>query len=295
MSATMVWVLLSVVATVATAGMALISEYQKHPTVARLFWLRLCTLVGVAPISLFIVWPDAPHFYIYVVLLSALICGSDALYYGSAKDHGAGVTTRIEPLSVLMTFIAWCAITPSLVGDYLSKPFIAAGIVLCFAAAGYFALRLRHCEVSFTVLKKLLPVIFIMVAVSILGKMAMDAGAHYPIDTAVAYIVIQCAIMVIFYGLAALFFPQLRESYKPNRALLGSAALMACCSALHISTKNIAYTYVPNPAYVTVIGLTAPLFVAIFYHLKGRVDDTDRVAGFGIVIMSIILIVLTRF
>ncbi|MBU6234657.1 MAG: hypothetical protein KGQ41_02335 [Alphaproteobacteria bacterium] len=290
----MIWVPLSIVAAVTVAAMALLSEYQKHPTVARLFWLRFCSLAALMPVALFIEWPSNPQFYLCMVALSVLICGSDALYYGSAKDHGAGVTTRIEPLSVLMTFVAWCALTPSQIDAYAAKPLVAAGIALCFAAAGYFALRLRHCDVSFAVMKKLAPVIVIMAAVSILGKTAMDAGGK-PFDAAVAYIVIQCALMLLFYGGASVVTPQFTGNLKPNRALLASAAIMAVCSVTHIATKNIAYTYVPNPAYVTVIGLTAPLFVAGFYHLAGRADDTDKVAGFGIVITSIILVVLTRF
>ncbi len=70
---------------------------------------------------------------------------------------------------------------------------------------------------------------------------------------------------------------------------------MALCSITHIATKNIAYTYVVNPAYVTLIGLSTPLFVAIFYHLTKRQDDTDSIAGFGIVISAVFLIILTRF
>lgn len=294
MNDTVLWVGLAVIAAVGTAAIALVSEYQKHPTVARLFWLRAISFAALLPVACFVEWPTNPVFYWCIFGLSVLICGSDALYYGSAKDHGAGVTTRIEPLSVLMTFVAWCAMTPSLIADYLFKPFVSAGIIACFMAAGFFALRLRHCEVSFTVMKKLAPVIVTMAFVSILGKMAMDAGVH-PMDTAIVYIVVQCAMMVVFYGAASIFVPKFTGSLRPNAAMLGSAAAMAVCSVIHIATKNIAYTYVPNPAYVTVLGLTAPLFVAVYYHLRGRVDDTDKWAGFGIVISSIFLIVFTRF
>ena len=294
MSDTFVWVSLAVVAAITVAGMALISEYQKHATVGRLFWLRVCSLAVVAPVSLFIEWPQDIKFYGLMVLLSALICGSDALYYGSAKNFGAGVTTRIEPLSVLMAFVVWIGITPALLADYMAKPFIAAGIVACFIAAGFCALRLRHCAVSLSAMKRLSPVILIMACVSILGKMAMDTGGK-PFDTAVAYIVVQCTLMIIFYGVASVVTPRFTGSLRPNWRLFGSAAAMAACSVLHIATKNIAYTYVPNPAYVTVIGLSAPLFVAGYYHLVGRMDDTDKWAGLGIVISAILLVVFTRF
>ncbi|NBX66334.1 MAG: hypothetical protein EBQ96_04990 [Proteobacteria bacterium] len=294
MSVVLTWVSLALISAVGTAAIALVSEYQKHPTVARLFWLRFWSFVAFLPISLSVEWPQDPVFYACIFSLSVLICGSDALYYGSAKDHGAGVTTRIEPLSVLMTFVIWVAITPAQMADYLFKPLISCGIVLCFAMAGYFALRLRRCEVSFSVMKKLMPVIFIMAFVSILGKTAMDRGGD-PWDAAIVYIVIQCGLMVFFYGSASIIAPQFTGSLKPNKAILGSAALMAVFSVIHIASKNMAYTFVSNPAYVTVLGLTAPLFVAGYYHLAGRVDNTDKIAGFGIVACALALVVLTRF
>lgn len=294
MSTTVLWVSLGLVAAISTAAMALVSEYQKHATVARLFWLRLWSFCALLPVSFFIEWPSDPVFYWCMLALSALICGSDALYYGSAKENGAGVTTRIEPLSVLMTFVAWLSITPSLFAEYVSKPIASAGIVICFLCAGYFASRLRHCEVSFAVMKKLAPVIVIMAFVSILGKTAMDAGGK-PFDAAIVYIVVQCGLMVLFYGGASVFAPKFTGPLKPDRAMLMSAAIMAACSVIHIATKNIAYTFVPNPAYVTVLGLTAPLFVAVYYKFTGRVDDTDKLAGFGIVLSALALIMLTRF
>lgn len=294
MNATVLWVVLALAAAISTAAIALVSEYQKHPTVARLFWLRLWSFLALLPVSFFLEWPRNPVFYGCMLALSLLICGSDALYYGSAKDNGAGVTTRIEPLSVLMTFALWLAIAPSLVTEYLSKPLITAGIIVCFLGAGYFALRLRHCEISFSVMKKLAPVIVIMAFVSILGKTAMDAGGN-PLDAAAVYIVVQCGLMVLFYGAASFVAPKFTGSLKPDRAMLMSAAMMAVCSVIHIATKNIAYTFVPNPAYVTVLGLTAPLFVAMYYKLKARADDTDKFAGFGIVMCALALIILTRF
>lgn len=294
MTDTVVWVGLSVVAAVTVAAMALASEYSKQPTVPRLFWLRLISLVALAPFAVGISWPEDPLFYAYMVAISLLICGSDGLYYSAAKTHGAGVTTRIEPLSVPMTFVAWVLMSPDQLGLFYDRPLVGFGIALCFAVAGFCAWRLRRCPVSLPVLKRLSPVVFTMAGVAILGKMAMDAGGA-PFDAAVAYIVIQCVFLVVFYAGVALIAPARTGSLAPTRALLASAGLMAACSVTHIASKNIAYTYVDNPAYVIVICLAAPLVVAAFYRAMGRPDDSDVLAGFGIVISSIFLVILTRF
>ena len=287
------WVLLALVATVTTAGMALISEFQKQPTIPRLFWLRLFSLIGVLPFSFFIQWPSDPAFYIYMMAISVLICGSDALYYDAAKNSGAGATTRIEPLSVLMTFVVWTLMTPVQMDHYIGHPLIGLGISACFAGAGYCALRLRHCAVSFPVMKKLAPVIVTMTFVSILGKKAMDAGG-LPQDAAVAYLVVQVSFIVVFYGVSSVVAPARTGSLKPNRPLLLSALMMAICSVVHIASKNIAYTHVPNPAYVTIIGLTAPLMVVAAYRVIGKREEADIRAGLGIVVSAALLIALTK-
>jgi hypothetical protein len=295
MNDTLLWVVLAVLSALTLASSAIISEYRKHPTMARLFWLRAISLCTALPISLTIHWPTNPLFYICIAALSLLVCWSDVLYFDSAKNFGAGVTTRIEPMSVLTTFVAWVIITPSLLFHYIHEPYISLGIALCFITAGYFARRLRHCEVSFNVMKKLMPVIAINAITPILAKIGMDAGNANPLESIVIYIIVQCTCILVTYSVMAIKMPERTGSFKPNKALLFSAAAMAASSMVHIASKNIAYTLVENPAYITVIGLSAPLFVSLYYYWIGRRDDTDKLAGFGIVISSIILIILTRF
>jgi len=294
MNDTFVWGGLSCVAALTVAGMVLISEYQNQPTVPRLFWLRVISLAVLAPLGFYIQWPSNPHFYIGMVAISVLICGSDALYYDAAKQYGAGATTRIEPLSVLMTFVAWLWLKPEQLALYTQRPAIGLGIAACFVVAGVCALRLRHCDVSLKAMKRLAPVIGISAAVGVLGKMVMDTG-DVPFDTAIAYIIIQCSFLIVFYGAMAALWPARTGSLRPHRGLLFSAGAMAVCSVLHIGSKNMAYTYVPNPAYITIICLAAPLIVSAVYRLTGRQDDTDYMAGFGIVASAVALLALTRF
>ncbi len=294
MNDTFVWGGLACIAALTVAGMVLISEYQNQPTVPRLFWLRVISLGVLAPLGFFIQWPSNSHFYLGMVAISVLICGSDALYYGAARQYGAGAITRIEPLSVLMTFIAWLFLKPEQLALYTQRPAIGLGIAACFAVAGVCALRLRHCDVSLKAMKRLAPVIVISATVGVLGKVVMDTG-DVPFDTAIAYIIIQCSFLIVFYGAMAALWPARTGSLRPVRGLLLSAGLMAVCSVLHIASKNIAYTHVPNPAYITIICLAAPLIVSAVYRITGRQDDTDYMAGFGIVASAVALLALTRF
>ncbi len=226
--------------------------------------------------------------------ISVLICLTDVMYFSAAKHYGAGVTTRIEPLSVLTAFVGWSLLKPQELHRFIDQPVTGVLIALCFAGAGFFALRLRHCEVSSAVMRRLLPAVGIMALITMLGKTAMDAG-RFPLDSAIAYVIVQCSIVIAVYGIAGLFFTHKTGSLRPNRGLIASALAMGFFSLTHILVKNIAYTHVSNPAYVTVVVLSAPLFVAGFYRWSGRRDDTDVRAGFGIVACALALVVLTRF
>jgi hypothetical protein len=294
MSDTFIWVGLSIVAALGMAGMALVSEFYKLPTVPRLFWLRVFSLVAALPFAFVIDWPDNPRFYICVFALTAIICLTDILYYGSARDNGAGPTSRIEPLSTLLTFVAWTAITPSQFEAYTAQPLRALGILGCFLVAGYCAMELRHSPISLATLKKLSVFIVLMVAVNILGKTGMDAGGN-PLHAVVAYVIIQAGVLIVFNGVLGTVWARIHGSIKPTRGLLISAGMMAVGSLAHVMTKNVAYTFVSNPAYVSIVLLSAPLFVSVFYHFKKRPDDASVLAGFGIVASAAALIVLTRF
>lgn len=289
----MLWVILSFISAVTLAGVVLASDLIKLPTVARLFWVRLITFLAAIGFAFSIQWPQDIVFYQCMLGLSVLIGISDIMYYGAARDLGAGVVTRTEPLSVLLTFIAWTALTPSLLNTYMSDPLHAVGIIACFAVATYCALHMRHCAVGFAALKRLAPVVVMMVGVTILAKIGMDRGGD-PQDAIIAYLVVQSALMVLFYGVMAVVKPSYTGSIKPTRALLKGAGIMAVFSIGHIATKNVAFMMVPNPAYVTIIILAAPLFVTLFDKLIGREDDADIKAGLGIVASAVVLIILTK-
>ena len=57
--------------------------------------------------------------------------------------------------------------------------------------------------------------------------------------------------------------------------------------------KNYAMVYVPNPAYQAAIGLTAPLFVALFYLLVKHREEGDVKNGMGVVACAVLLALAT--
>lgn len=287
------WILLSLVAAISGALCVLLTEHYKQPTVPRLFWLRLMLLICVLPAAPFIDWPTSPIFYASVAALAVLVCIMDIFYFKAARDYGAGVTTRIEPLSVLLAFVLWTLITPSVLAGYMAQWHIALGIIACLLSAVWFSLQLRHCEVSRAALQLMLPAVVMIAFVTLLGKVAVDHTTSL-IDGLLAFLIFQAALIVPFYGALCLIFPARFQTLRPNKSLLLSAGLMMLCTGTHIVTKNTAYLMVPNPAYVTVLGLTSPLFVLGVYKAMGRPSQESLWAGLGIVISAFILIVLTR-
>lgn len=292
MSVTLIWVSLALLATAGGAAMTLAAEYYKAPTVARLFWVRIFSFAAAVPFAFFIDWPDARLFYVCAVSIACLACASDILYFTAARDHGAGPTSRIEPLSVLLTFILWTALMPSQLQAYLAQPLVATGICACLVFAFYCAMHLRHSAIALATLKKLIPVAVIMAVINLLAKTGMDAGGH-PFDAVMAYLIILAGILSAVYGAGSYFWPQRCGSMRPQRALLKGSALIAAASIVLIVPKNMAYVFVSNPAYVNVIGLCAPVLVFAFYKLAGRRDEAAVWAGFGIVASAAILVVLT--
>ena len=61
----------------------------------------------------------------------------------------------------------------------------------------------------------------------------------------------------------------------------------------HMIYKNYSMAFVPNPSYQAAILLTAPVFIAAFYHLTKHKEEADVKSGMGIVACALLLALLT--
>jgi len=137
------------------------------------------------------------------------------------------------------------------------------------------------------------PALFVAGLGIVFGKTAM---VHSDYHNGVWYYLLgQCLMALVIYG-AVLKVPALAGQFKLegktlwDRRVMLAALVMSVSWIIHAITKYYAITEVENPAYVTIIGLTAPFMVVGFYALIGRREQTDVWSGLGLVICAILLV-----
>lgn len=293
------WPLFALIAAVTAAAVSLISEYAKVKAMHLMFWLRIFAVGILLPWTFVVPLPPMPAFYVLVAFSAVLFTYSDLMRFGLAAKNGAGVVTRIEPLIVIAVFILWTGLHPSLLQEYFLTPLRSAGIMATILAAAYFAMKLRHCPVSLETLKYMaLPILGSSIGV-IISKISVDmaglvSGAFY-------YTFFQGLFMLLIYTVlirSSKFGGRIQhfgmESSLFGRNVIIAGALAGVVHIIHMGAKYTAFFQTVNPAYVSMIGLTAPLMIAVFYKLSGWRKENIGMAGYGIVVCAFALVYLTR-
>jgi len=217
---------------------------------------------------------------------------------GLTAKSGAGVVTRIMPLIVAMIFIIWLPFSPQLVVEYLDKPFRALGIITAIGGSIFFAIQMRHCPISFDTLKKLMPALILWSLATALGKMGV-ARVQGP-DNILYYLIIQCVVVWFCYVVMMRFHiferwvphMQLESKLFEKQSIL-AGIVFGLVWILASGGRWLAIDGVENPAYVSVIGLTAPFLVMLIYSLIGRKENVNIWPGIGVVICSAVLVYFT--
>lgn len=287
------WVPLALIAALTQAAMPLTSErFKIVPTTNLLVLTRLFAFIFLLPLALTVDWPTSPLFYFCTISAAVIIMFTDILLFRTAAQNGAGVTTRIEPLAAFTTFMLWTAITPALLADYIDTPLRSLGIIAAIGGAAFFAVRLYHCPISRQALKKLLPVVLLGAVIIVFSKTAMN---HSDSNGPFLYAFLQACIIGPGYLLLMKLKPERYPPLKHSKTVWLSGFVMAIASTIHIVSKQSAIQLVENPAYVLVIGLTAPLWVLAFYRMIKHEERGDILSGLGIVACAALLVICTQF
>ncbi|MEZ5814380.1 MAG: hypothetical protein R3E13_06630 [Alphaproteobacteria bacterium] len=294
------WVIFALIAALAQAVVPLVGEYFKTQSLPLLFWMRLAVVVALVPFAIFLVPPGDPLFFVFVFIAALGAAYWDIYYLGLAAEHGgAGVVTRIEPLAVAVTFVLWLVFAPALIAEYIQSP--VRGICIVFALLGsvYFSMRLRHCPVSWPALRRFAPATVVGALTVICGKLAMDHSGYH--NGVAWYVFMQSIFSLGAYGLLLGVRPlrsKLKDLGQETRLFSRSAFVAGLALAVpwlvHTPAKYYAISAVENPAYVTVIGLTAPFWVLLVYKTLGRRERADILSGLGVVFFAMLLVVFSQ-
>jgi len=286
------WPLFSFMAAVFTAGFYLINQYLKQPGHVLILLMRAIVVAVMTPFVLNASFVYDWHFIFVVILTAALGSFGDVRLMDTVVKYGAGVSARLQPLTVFLSFFLWFLFDPALLSRYAAHPLNTAGIVAALGGCVWFATQMRRCNISKAAFIQMLPALLCYTAVNVLNKYAMGLA---PLTSAVfAYMYFQSVAVVVMMGGYALWQKEKpkAESWNAKRLTL-AASLLAFSWIGHMIFKNYAMAFAENPSYQSAINLTSAPLISLFYLAARHKEEADVKSGMGVVACAVALAFLT--
>lgn len=285
-----IWALFGVGSALLAAVMMVLQERIKARGFGLALWNKITCIMVMAPFVAVLGAPDNWVFYAIVCSQAVLWTVSDVIIFNIIPVYGAGVVSRIMPLSIIATFFIWLPFDAALVQHYLSAPMVSVGIVAVLGLTVFFGLRLRKCVVTKGALKAALPCLFAAIIGPVFAKLAM---AQADVSQApFSYVFFEAIAMVSMWSIYAhVKKPMTREEFfskRMVRAGLGIGSITAFMVVLGLLSVHFA----ANPAYTPAIRLTSAVFIIIIYRIFKHEDRGDVTAGMGIVACALALVLL---
>ncbi len=285
------WVWFSAGSALTAAIMPIMHEKIRAERLSMMFWLRIVMLVIALPVLFFVGWPGSPVFYVATFITAFIWAYADLSSFRATEEFGAGAITRIIPLNVLVTFFMWIALNPQTLESYLVNPVQGLGIFVSLCGAVFFAMRLQRGPISRESLRALGPVILMSGMGVVYAKIALESATVPSIHSGVfGYMAVQAFFMILIFGALELAGRPVPRAVFTGRVAITSGFLMGINSVVHLMLKSYAYLMVANPAYVSAVILTTPLWVLLYYKLVKKQNIGDIKAGFMVVVCAAAMI-----
>jgi len=287
------WIFYAALVAVFVAARRVTNQHFRWPALDLVFATKLFLCVFTLPFLFFITWPTSPWFYFFTILTGPFAYYKDMVLYDFTAKFGAGVVTRIEPLSVPLVFIAWLLLDFSLFQKQIEMPLVFAGIVLCIGAATFFTSRLRHCSVNKKVLRAMVPLVICSGMLNLIGKGSTE---YMPDDSSVLVYIFVQSVIIVAISVWRLGMASAKQVlvFKDNKLLTG-VLFLGLSLFVVIGLRMLAIKGAANPAYATSVMLTGPFWVLLFNRLLKHKEEGNIVNGIGIVVSVILLAFLATF
>ncbi len=288
------WPLWALCAAFLSALVPLIQERKPVSGYAVALWSKIILVTLLTPIVVFFVdLPKDPLFYVSCFISALIWSICDVIYFRAVPIVGAGVVSRLIPASVLLTFVGWFVIEPSLMRTYLETPLQFTFLSMIILGAVACAVMLKNCPVTLDGFKRIWFVIFAASVGTMIDKLILGTSPAKMGPFAFAFI--QGSFMVLLWcGWALLRKPiPLKEFFAPTT--LRTTLPIAICATLVVLLKFYALKGADHPALVSVIFFTDAVWILMFYRFLNRREDAQIWAGLGLVACAVLLILVKSF
>ena len=231
-----------------------------------------------------------------LILLGVLIGIYDShLFFASAR-FGAGTTSRLMVLSVLVTTVMWWILTPRLFWRLFDNGSVFITLLLAlfgFCVCYWYMMKNKVTKRAFWYM---LPAVLALAGMSVATKEIAMMGQS--VWTNILYYLVVATFVSGFYNFVLLcrkehFDVGLAVRLVFAREVIHTGIYIVGFSAALIAAKTMAMRLAPNPGYVVTLLLTAPLFVFMLTRTR-QSGNLSAKAGFAMLFFLVLIMILVN-
>lgn len=233
-----------------------------------------------------------------LLILQGVLIGiyDSHLFFASAK-YGAGTTSRLMVLSVLVTTVMWWMLTPHLFMKLFDNGSVFITLLLAlfgFCVCYWYMMKDPITKRAFWyMLPAALALAGMSVATKEIAMMGQDVWANILYYLVVATFVSGTYNVVLLLKTSPTTLKQtVRSVFRPN--IVHTGIYIVSFSAALIAAKTMAMRLSPNPGYVVTLLLTAPFFVFMLSRRGRRESALSAKAGFAMVFFLLLIMILVN-
>ena len=214
------------------------------------------------------------QFYALVIFQGITISYMDYKYFQAFHKFGAENVNSVKPLTVMITFILWLIIEPSMLGRYMANPLRSLIIISSLLVIIYAVMNYRHQKIGRESLKFIVPLLFLSSIIDTSNKVIMEyAEGHL-----LALTFHRVAFTGWIIGVINLFFNRqknikMKELIDFKNICRGSFILILVLSMVSV---NFAMHYSPNPAYTSAIMYLAVIWIMLINKFVPYSDNKKQ-------------------
>lgn len=233
-----------------------------------------------------------------LLLIQGVLIGiyDSHVFFASAR-YGAGATSRLSVLSVLVTTFMWWGLTPELFLNLLHNESVFITLLLAmfgFCICYWYVMKSRISRDAFWYM---VPAILALAGMSVATKeiamMGQDVWAN------ILYYLTVSTFVSGFYNLILLLRHKhynvvLTVKMVFAKEVLATGIFIVGFSAALIAAKTMAMRLAPNPGYVVTLLLTAPVFVYLLTRDSKVSGGFTEKSGFAMLFFLALIMILVN-
>jgi hypothetical protein len=250
-------------------------------SICAVFWL---------PVAAINSWQHPWLFYAAAIFGGVGMAIGNTIQNNLAAKHNGRVAIVYMPLKALVVFGAWVLIDPGARAHVLDDPMKVPLILGLFTIMVLAMNAMRKNDTSWAALLAVLPIVALYSTGDVLTRLAMPAT-----DLGHKVVVFMWVVYATATVAGLVYYPWRRHPQQPliSPKLFHAAMEAAAASSLSYMCFLIALTKAPNPAYVSMICLLAPVWLLVYHRLRDVPDDANPYAGLVLVVAAMLLIGVT--